>query len=188
MKKLIVSSFVSLDGVIESPWEWVGSYFDVENMAYSLEKLAEVDTFFLGRKTYEKFAATWSAIQGNPYFDKINGLPKVVASKTLKDATWNARIIEGEVTEEIARLKKESGKNILKYGIGPLDHVLFRHGLIDEFQLGIVPKTVGKGLRLFGDFDPTELQLVLSDTKVLSNGVIYLTYLPEKPGGTKPEL
>jgi dihydrofolate reductase len=182
MKKLIVSSFVSLDGVIESPWEWVGSYFDAENMAYSLEKLAEVDTFFLGRKTYEKLSVAWSAIQGNPYFDKINSLPKIVASKTLKEATWNARIIGGDMAEGIAWLKSEGGENILKYGVGPLDHVLFRHGLIDEFQLGIVPKTVGKGLRLFADFDPAELQLVLSDTKIMANGVVYLTYLPEKPG------
>ena len=179
MKKLIVSSYISLDGVIENPWEWVGSYFDEQNMAYSLEKLEEADTFFLGRKTYEKLSAAWSGIQGNPYFDKLNELPKIVASKTLTEAVWNARIITGEVTAEIARLKQQPGKAILKYGAGPLDRLLAQHGLVDEFQIGLVPKIIGNGRHVFSDFDPAELKLSLSATKIMANGVIYLTYVPE---------
>ena len=86
MRKLIVGSFVSLDGVVDKPWEWIGPYFDEQNKQYAFSKLSDVDLFLLSRKTYERFSSTWPNIKGDEYFDKINNLPKVVASKTLKEA------------------------------------------------------------------------------------------------------
>lgn len=180
MRKLIVSSFVSLDGVSESPWEWVGSFFDQQNKDYSLAKLDDVDTFLLGRKTYERFSSTWANITGDAYFDKINGLPKLVASSTLDTAQWNATIIKEDPAKKIRELKAQPGKTILKYGIGPLDLLMYDNGLIDEFQIGLVPTTVGRGKHLFGDFDSDDLELKLVNAKVMDNGVIYLTYLPQR--------
>jgi hypothetical protein len=96
MRKLIEATFVSLDGVVESPKTWALPYFDDENKNYSLVRLSEVDAFLLGRVTYEKFAARWSQIKGDAYFDKINSLPKFVASTTLRETTWNAALIKGD--------------------------------------------------------------------------------------------
>jgi dihydrofolate reductase len=180
MRKLIVSSFVSLDGVIDKPWEWIGSFFDDQNKQDSLSKLNDVDLFLLSRPTYERFASTWPNIKGDAYFDKINNLPKLIASKTIKEASWNARIIQGDVVEAITNLKQQPGKNILKYGIGTLDKSLLRHELIDEFQLCIIPVTIGKGRRIFENIDTTQLKLSLTGIKRFDNGVVLLTYVPSK--------
>jgi dihydrofolate reductase len=91
MRKLIVSSFVSLDGVIESPMTWTSPFFDDESKEYAYKQLADVEFFLLGRATYDAFSAGWPQIKGDKYFDRINGLKKLVASTRLKDATWNAR-------------------------------------------------------------------------------------------------
>src|SRR5215472_3201374 len=94
MRKLIESTLVSLDGVVGSPEKWAMPFWDDENKRYALSRLAEVDAFLLGRATYEKFAASWSQIRGDDYFDRINSLPKFVASTTLRETTWNARLIK----------------------------------------------------------------------------------------------
>src|SRR5215470_7000690 len=132
MRKLIEATFVSLDGVVESPEKWALPYFDDENKSYALSRLADIDAFLLGRVTYEKFAARWPQIKGDPYFDKINSLPKFVASKTLKDTTWNAALLPGDAAEAVRRLKAQPGKDIVKYGTGSFDRTLIEHGLIDE--------------------------------------------------------
>src|SRR5215467_15566485 len=153
MRKLVEATFVSLDGVI--------------------------DALLLGRATYEKFAATWSQIKGDPYFDKINSMPKFVASRTLKDTTWNATLVPGDAAEAVRRLKAQRGKDIVKYGTGSFDRTLIEHGLIDEFHLSIFPITVGTGQRLFQDVGPSIPKLKLTDTKALDSGVVVLTYAPD---------
>ncbi|MEZ2440268.1 dihydrofolate reductase family protein [Chitinophaga sp. RCC_12] len=178
MRKLIVSSFVSLDGVVDKPWEWVGSFFDQEHKQDSLTKLKDVDLFLLSRPTYEHFASLWPNIKGEAYFDHMNALPKLVASKTIKEAGWNATVINGEVTEEIARLKQGPGKHILKYGFGDLDRTLMLHHLIDELQLCIIPVAVGKGRRIFEGMDPDQVKLTLTDIRNFENGAAILTYVP----------
>ncbi len=178
MRKLTVASFVSLDGVIEAPWTWVGSYFDEECQEYAYEKLAGVDYFLLGRVTYESFSSRWPQVKGDKYMDRINGLKKLVASRTLKDLSWNASLITGEVASELARIKREPGGNVMKYGISALDRTLIAHKLVDEYQLWVVPKCVGEGKRAFQDVDPSLLNLELVDTRRFRNSTIMLTYAP----------
>ena len=140
MRRLIEATFVSLDGVIESQEKWALPYFSGESKSEALAELASVDTLLLGRESYQKFSATWSQVKGDPYFDHINGLRKLVASRTLASAIWNAEIIKGEVADEIARLKRQPGKNIIKYGTGDLDRALIEHNLIDEFEILDLPR------------------------------------------------
>jgi dihydrofolate reductase len=179
MRKLIESTFVSLDGVVGSPERWALPYFDDENKNYALSRLSEVDTFLLGRVTYEKFAARWSQIKGDDYFDRINKLPKFVASKTLQETTWNATIIKGDVAEEVFKLKNQPGKNIMKYGTSQLDRALIQRKLIDEFHFSIFPIAVGSGQRLFEGIDTSQLKLRLTGTKSFANGIVILTYVPK---------
>jgi dihydrofolate reductase len=178
MRKLIEATFVSLDGVVGSPEKWATPYFAEENRRHALAQLDQFDAFLLGRATYQKFAASWSQIKGDPYFDRINALPKYVASGTLEQTTWNATLIAGDVAEEIARLKRQPGKNIMKYGTGNLDRTLIRHNLIDEFHFTIFPVVVGDGLRLFEGVDTTGLQLRLTGQHTFENGVVALSYVP----------
>ena len=177
MRKLIESSLVSLDGVIGAP-ERLAPHWDDENKRFALSELAEFDAFLLGRVTYEMFASRWSGIRGDPYYDAINGLPKYVASRTLGEPTWNARLIQGEVAVEIAKLKQQPGKNLIKYGTSDLDRTLIQHKLIDEFRFSIFPIVVGNGRHLFEGIDTSQLNLRLTDTKIFANGIVRLTYVP----------
>lgn len=177
MRKLIVGSFVSLDGVIGSPMDWASPFFSEEAVEHAYRKAGEADYFLLGRKTYEMFAAKWPALTGK-YMDRMNGLRKLVATRTLTSATWNAEIIEGDVIEAIAKLKQEPGGTILKYGLTQLDRTLLGAGLIDEFQISVIPTKVGAGKRAFEDIDPAQLRLELTDTHRFDNGVVLLTYVP----------
>ena len=178
MRKLVEATFVSLDGVVGSPEKWALPYWDAENKDYALSRLSEFDAFLLGRVTYEKFAASWSQIRGDDYFDKINSLPKFVPSTTLTEATWNATLIKGDVASEVSKLKKQSGKNIIKYGAGQLDRTLIQHNLIDEFHFSLFPVAIGSGQRLFEGIDTAHLKLKLTGTTRFSNGVVVLTYVP----------
>ena len=99
MRKLVESTFVTLDGVIDSPQEWSPPYWDDEHAAYAGKLLFAADALLLGRATYEGFAEAWPQRSGDPYTDRINEMPKHVASRTLDDATWNATIIEGDAAE-----------------------------------------------------------------------------------------
>jgi dihydrofolate reductase len=184
MRKLIVGGFVSLDGVTDKPWEWVGSFYDDQVKQHSLKKLREADLFFVGRKTYERFSSTWPAIKGDEYFDTVNSMKKVVASNTLTIASWNAQVIGGDVVAEIKALKELSGKNILKYGIGDVDKPLLENRLIDEFHFSCIPVVVQKGRRFFEGINLQGIKLNLKDTHVFDNGVVFHSYIPiyEKQG------
>ncbi|UVK46315.1 dihydrofolate reductase family protein [Mesorhizobium sp. AR07] len=175
MRRLIVSSFVSLDGVIEAPMAWASPFFDEQNQAHALQALSGVDFFLLGRVTYEMFSARWPDIKG-PYMDRINGMKKLVASTTLKAAGWNATVLDGDVAEALAAIKRQPGGDILKYGVSRLDRMLLSAGLVDEYHLSIVPIRVGHGKRAFDDVDSINLDLV--GTHRFDNGVVTLTYVP----------
>lgn len=178
MRKLIESAFVSLDGVVESAEQWGFPYFNVEeNRQHSLAKLMDCDAFLLGRSTFELLYAVGSVTTGDPYFDRVGSMPKFVASTTLYEAPWNATVIGGDTAEEIAALKRQPGKSIIKYGNGDLDRTLLAHNLIDEFHLWIFPVVVGKGRRLFEGIDTSHLKLKLTGTKQFSNGVVSLSYV-----------
>lgn len=178
MRKLVVSSFVSLDGVIESPMSWAGKYFDDECKQYAYRKLTEVDLFLLGRVTYEMFSARWPQIKGDPYIDRINGLKKLVASRTLQHVGWNASLITADAVAEIRRVKEQPGATILKYGISELDRTLLANNLVDEYDLWILPTRVGRGKRAFEDVEASSLNLVCIDTHRFSNGSVILKYVP----------
>jgi dihydrofolate reductase len=176
-RKLIETTLVSLDGIVESPWEWVGPYFGDESKRHSLGELEQADTFLMGRVTFEKLVARWPGIKDDPYFDHINRMPKLVASTTLREPGWNTRVIDGEVSTTLAALKRQSGKNIIKYGSGQLTRTLIDENLIDEFHFGLVPVLLGKGRRLFEGVDTTRLSLKLTRTETLDGGVVWLTYV-----------
>jgi dihydrofolate reductase len=178
MRKLIEATFVSLDGVVESPEKWAHPYWTDENKNYALSQLSDVDAFLLGRVTYELFAASFSKVKGDNYFDRINSLPKFVASTTLRETTWNTTLIKGDVADEVFKLKNQSGKNIMKYGTSQLDRTLIQQNLIDEFHFSLFPFAVGGGKHLFDGIDTTNLKLKLTDTMTFSNGIVVLTYVP----------
>lgn len=184
MRKLVETTFVTLDGVISdanpstaphaSPEKWGSPYCDEQHGQYEHDLLFASDVLLLGRATYEGFAETWPSRAGDEFADRINGLPKYVASRTLRDATWNATIIEGDVAKAVAELKEQPGRNILKYGTGELDRTLLQHDLVDEFHFWVYPVAVGAGQRLFDGLDTTHLKLV--DTKRFNSGIVVLVY------------
>jgi dihydrofolate reductase len=184
MRKLVETTFVTLDGVISdtnpstaphaSPEKWGSPYWDEQHGRYAHDLLFASDVLLLGRVTYEGFAETWPLRAGDEFADRINDLPKYVASRTLGDAAWNATIIEGDVAKAVAELKEQPGRTILKYGTGELDHTLLQHDLVDEFHFWVYPVAVGAGQRLFDGLDTTHLKLV--DIKRFDSGIVVLVY------------
>lgn len=183
MRKLIELTFVSLGGDISAPQEWGAPYlFGPEQDAYARELLFGADALLLGRKTYEGLSAAYTrmaADEPGPMADFIaamNAIPKYVASATLTSVGWNATLLGPDVAAEVAELKKQPGKFLLKYGTGPLDRVLLANGLIDELRIWIVPVTNGPGQRLFEDVD--DIGLTLTGSRTFPGGVVALTYVP----------
>jgi dihydrofolate reductase len=174
MRKLIVSTYISLDGVIENPM-WTMPFWNDEIAEFQKADLFASDALLLGRETYEGFAEAWPPRAGtDAYADRINALPKYVVSRTLQSAAWNATVLQGDIPAEIAKLKQEPGANILKYGGGELLHTLLEHRLLDELHLLVYPVIVGTGTRLTPAGSTAPLQLV--DTKSFSSGVVLLHY------------
>lgn len=175
MRKLIESTLVSLDGVIEAPERW--AIFDDEASELSMQELDNYDAFVMGRVTYERFRDNWGA-GGNPYFDRIGAMPKYVASRSLDDVTWNATLLGPDIVTAIQDLKAQPGKDLIKYGTSRLDATLLGAGLVDELRVWIMPVVVGSGQRIFEDVEPSSLRLNLTDVRRLRNGSVVLTYIP----------
>lgn len=176
MRSLIVSEFVSLDGVMENP-EWTFPFGSEEQEKFKFNELKASDALLLGRVTYEGFAAAWPHMleQTGQYGEWMNGYAKHVVSTTLKNAEWNhSRLLKGNLAEEVTRLKQQPGKDILVFGSCTLVHSLMQLDLIDEYRLMVFPVIVGKGKRLFGDSGAKTLKLV--ETKTFGSGVVVLTY------------
>jgi len=131
----------------------------------------------LGRLTYEGLSAAYSSMPRNEFVDRMNSIPKYVASTTLTEPTWNATVIEGDVAAFVADLKSRAGGDILKYGNGSLDVTLMNHRLIDEFHLLLTPVALGRGQHLFEHLDGAP-QLRLLDVSPFTNGVVVLKYAP----------
>ena len=162
MRKLVESTFVTLDGSIGEPQVWGPPYWDDEHFAYASKLIAAADALLLGRVTYEGFAEAWPQRSGD--------------ARTLTDATWNASIIEGDAAEGVAALKDQPGGDLLKFGTGELDRALIEHGLVDEFHFWVFPILAGGGQRLIEGIDTTHLKLV--DTTPSASGIVVLTYAP----------
>jgi dihydrofolate reductase len=186
MRKLSVSTLVSLDGVVQDPGGfgetedggWAGPYFDDEAGRLAFEHVLASDVFLLGRETYELFKEYWTQVHEGEYAARINSMPKLVASTSLHEPLeWNARLIEGDMAEAVRKLKTEDGGDILMYGSPTLMRALAAYDLVDEYKFWIHPIVLGGGKRLFADgFDKSSLELV--DVKSLSTGVVILTYHP----------
>jgi dihydrofolate reductase len=141
-----------------------------------MEQLDDYDAFVMGRVTYERLSANWAHLVGNPYIDRINAMPKYVASRALRDPGWNATVLGPDAAGAIARLKQQAGKDLIKYGTSRLDNLLLRECLVDELHLWYMPVVVGAGQRLFEDVDTSSLDLRLTDTLRLGNGSVMLSY------------
>jgi dihydrofolate reductase len=188
MRRLSVSTLVTLDGVVQDPGGfgetddggWAGPYFDDEAGRLALEQVLASDVFLLGRETYALFKQYWMRVHEGDYAARINSMPKLVASTTLHEPLeWNATLIEGDIAEAVTKLKGDDGGDILMYGSPTLMRTLAAHGLVDEYKLWIHPIILGGGTRLFADgFDKSSLELV--DVKSLSTGVVILTYRPAR--------
>lgn len=184
MSKVVMTEYLTLDGVFEEPGNWSMPYFNDEAASFKFDELSASDALLLGRRTYEGFAAAWPAMEDDQGFaDRMNTIPKYVVSTTMEEAGWNNTIVIREnVIEEIARLKQQSGKDILLSGSAELVNSLMSSGLIDEYRLMIHPIVVGTGKRLFENgIDTKNLKLV--DTKSTGTGVVILTYQPAEKDG-----
>jgi dihydrofolate reductase len=181
MRKVVASELVALDGVIESPEKWSFQFHNDEMAETQGAGMAAADAMLLGRVTYQEFASYWpyqnSAHQ--PFTDYLNNTPKYVVSTTLdRPLEWqNSTLINGNVAEAIAKLKRQPGKDIGIVGSGTLVRSLLREDLLDELRLMVHPIIMGSGERLFEDGgDQKALELV--DSKTFGTGVLYLTYQP----------
>jgi len=181
MRKVILSEYMTLDGVMEQP-SWTVPYWTDAIAKFKYDELFSSDALLLGRVTYEGFAAAWPSVNDEQVFaDRMNGLPKYVATATLTDLTWNnARALEGDVAAAVRALKEQDGQNILMYGSAALAQTLRQHGLIDEYRLMIHPLTLGSGKRLFQEGSDASA-LRLTDTQTFDSGVVVLTYAPTPP-------
>jgi dihydrofolate reductase len=177
MSKVVLVTYVSLDGVVESP-SWTVPYWNDELAAYQRDQLFASDALLLGRVTYEEFAAAWpSMTEEGDFGERMNSMPKHVATNSPKTLEWNATAIEGDVVETLAKMKQQPGRDLLIYGSGGLVGTLMAHDLIDEYRLITYPIVVGKGKRLFPEgIDAPRLQL--ADTRTFSTGVVSLVYEP----------
>jgi dihydrofolate reductase len=176
MRKIVAGLFISLDGVIEAPNEWIGPFFNQELGQAVGSMIAAQDTMLLGRVTYDEFAAHWPQQTGE-MADAMNGTPKYVVSSTLKSADWqNSTLIPAAgAFDEIAELKRQPGKNIGMTGSATLVSSLLREGLLDELHLSVLPVVLGSGKRLFAE-SGDKLPLRLIDSATFETGVLQLTY------------
>jgi dihydrofolate reductase len=148
MRRIINSTFITIDGVIQHPENW--PYEDVEDGSeeMQIELLRSCDAVLMGRHTYDGFAPAWSARSGDEYSDRINAMRKYVVSSSLAEADWqNTTVISGDPVPEISKLKEQPGKDIVQYGFGQLSFTLMEHGLLDELRLWVYPLFVGRGGR-----------------------------------------
>jgi dihydrofolate reductase len=176
MRKLIVSSLVSLDGVYGDPQSWAGDYFDEQAVAQSLAVLLDSDAMLMGRNTYQYFAPSWSSPSG-PYLERINEMRKYVFSSTLTSQAvdWNnTTIIPGDPVAAVRELKEQGDGHLVIYGYGQLSQTLLENGLVDELNLVVNPVVLGSGTTLFRPGKRTNLRLVSVAER--RNGVVTLSY------------
>jgi dihydrofolate reductase len=183
MSKLVAVIYISMDGIVEEP-AWTGPFWIDDHGKYQAGQLAQSRALLLGRVTYDGMSQAWPAMEeAGEDVGVMNTIPKYVASTTLKDPTWNATVIDGDVAEAVAKLKAEEGKDLLVYGSGDLVNYLIGYDLVDELQLFLHPVVVGKGKRLFSDGIDTKTW-TLANTHVFASGAIVLDYRPAAPAQT----
>ena len=192
MGKIVVTEFVSLDGVMEAPgggedFKHAGWTFKInrgkEGDQFKLDETRETEALLLGRVTYEGFATAWPSRKGE-FADKFNSMAKYVVSSTLEKPAWNnSTVLKGDVVEEVRMLRERLGGNIVVHGSAHLVQTLVEHDLVDELRLMVFPVVLGAGKRLFGDTsDKKPLQLV--NSKMVGDGIAILIYRLAEDGAT----
>jgi len=188
MGKIVVTEFVSLDGVMEDPggaegYEhggWTFAFDRGEGDDFKLQETLDTEALLLGRTTYEGFAAAWPSREGK-FADKFNRMPKYVVSSTLKQPDWNnSTVLEGDLAEDIAKLSSSVQGNIVVHGSAQLVQALIERELLDELRLMVFPVLLGSGKRLFGETSDTR-PLRLTSSKSVGEGIVILTYEPARP-------
>lgn len=178
-RRVVASTYVTLDGYMDEPGEWSFPFWSDEAARFKAAELAETEALLLGRITYEGFAAAWPAMEEETgdFGRKMNAMPKYVASRTLRSPTWNATVIDGEVSEAVRKLKAGDGGLLAIHGSGQLIDYLTAHDLIDEYRLMVHPIILGGGKkRLFATAPRRTLRRV--DRLALPNGIVVDTFEP----------
>jgi dihydrofolate reductase len=185
MRTLIVTEFVTLDGVMEAPGGepthpysgWVMEYQDTEQERYKLAEVLAADLLLIGRVTYESFAGAWPNYTGE-FADKMNGMPKVVVSRTLTDPKWNnTTVLAGDVVQGVTELKSSGGGPILVAGSATLVHTLLDNDLVDELRLMVFPVSIGSGIRVWPE-TTKKTRWHLTGTQTFPSRVRVDTYHP----------
>jgi dihydrofolate reductase len=190
--KIVVTEFVSLDGVMEDPggsenFKYGGWTFEIsrgdEGDKFKLDETMSTDALLLGRVTYEGFAEAWPSRDGE-FADKFNSMPKYVISSTLDNPEWNnTTALKGDLATEVAKLKERHEGDVVVHGSAQLAQALLAQDLVDELRLMVFPVMLGTGKRLFGTSDKKPLKLV--DSRTVGDGVAILTYEPAKPAASE---
>src|ERR1035437_8581815 len=177
-RKVVASTYGTLDGYIDEPGRWSFPFWSEESSQFKAQELFASDALLLGRITYEGFAAAWPTMPGTGEFgEKMNSMPKYVASRTLTSAAWNATIIEGDVAAAVGKLRQEDGGDLLIGCSGQLVDFLTWHDLIDEYRLMVYPIVLGDGTkRLFSTVKNRSFSL--AESVSFPKGVVVLTYRP----------
>jgi dihydrofolate reductase len=174
MRKIIAAEYLTLDGIMSDP-AWTAPYWSEELAKWQYELLFQSDLLLMGRVTYDGMSKAWPQMTDTGDFgERMNSLPKLVPTSTLKHLEWNATAVQNDLYETIKRYKETSGENILIYGSGTLVRSLMPHDLIDEYRLMIHPVVLGEGMRLFSN--GVQGKFKLAEAKTTSTGVAVLTY------------
>jgi dihydrofolate reductase len=194
MARIVVTEFVSLDGVIEAPgggegFEHAGWTFEIdrgeEGDKFKLDEALSAGALLLGRTTYEGFAAAWPSMKGE-FADKFNGMPKYVISSTLENPEWNnTTVLRGDIVQEISGLRQAPGGDIVVHGSAQLVQTMLEHDLVDELRLMIFPVILGSGKQLFGSTSEKK-RLRVTDSRTVGDGVAILIYEPATEPQTPP--
>jgi dihydrofolate reductase len=186
MGRIVVTEFISLDGVVEDPggsedFKHGGWSFEInrgeDGDKFKLDEALDAEALLLGRVTYEGFAEAWPSRDGE-FADKFNTMPKYVVSSTLEDPEWtNSTVLNGDLADEVSKLKQEQDGDIVVHGSAQLVQALVDNDLVDELRLMVFPVVLGSGKRLFGDTSDKK-RLQLADSKMVGDGVAILTYKP----------
>src|SRR5215210_2351326 len=184
MGRIVVTEFISLDGVVEDPggsedFKYGGWSFEIsrgdEGDGFKLDETRNTEALLLGRKTYEGFADAWPSREGE-FADLFNNMPKYVVSSTLEDPEWtNTTVLDGDLAADVSRLKEELDGDIVIHGSAQLVQGLLEHGLVDELRLMVFPVVLGAGTRLFGETSDKK-KLKLTDSKTVGEGVLIQVY------------
>jgi dihydrofolate reductase len=184
MGRIVVTEFVSLDGVMEDPggaedFQHGGWTFEIDRGEdgdkFKLDEAFDAEALLLGRVTYEGFAAAWPSREGE-FADKFNSMPKYVVSSTLEEAEWNnTTVLKGDVANEVSKLRQGADGDVVVHGSAQLVQTLVEHDLVDELRLMVFPVVLGTGKRLFGETSDKK-PLRLADSKTVGDGVTILTY------------